>query len=165
MEYDQIIIIRFLCKERVSSQDIHARLEVQFGDATDSEQSVRRCCRYVRKGRDDLRDEVGSGSPPIDFLDILTPALLDQQPFHSVYSIAEVLGVSHSTFFSYLWESPGMKIFHFRWIPHELTTSLRRIRMETCRDISHSQGSRKKYFLKICDSGTKVDSFWNFIVL
>jgi hypothetical protein len=78
---------------------------------------------------------VGSGRPPIDFFDILILALLDEQPFHSVYLIAEVLDVSHSTIFSHLWESPGMKIFHFRWIPHELTTSLRQIRMETCRAI------------------------------
>jgi hypothetical protein len=28
-----------------------------------------------------------------------------------------------------------MKIFHLYWIPHELTTSLRQIRMETCREL------------------------------
>jgi hypothetical protein len=42
MESNQKVIIRFLCKERVSPEDIHACLEAQFGDATYSERSVRR---------------------------------------------------------------------------------------------------------------------------
>jgi hypothetical protein len=39
MEYDQRVVIGFLCKERVPAEDIHARLEAQFGDATSSEYS------------------------------------------------------------------------------------------------------------------------------
>jgi hypothetical protein len=45
MEYDERVIIRFLCKERVSPEDIQTHLEAQFGDATYSgsnERSVRR---------------------------------------------------------------------------------------------------------------------------
>jgi DNA-binding transcriptional ArsR family regulator len=76
---------------------------------------------------------VQSGRPPIDFLHIRILALLDEQPFHSAYSIAEALRVTHSTVLSHLRESLGMKFFHLRWIPHELTASLRQIRMETCR--------------------------------
>jgi hypothetical protein len=33
MESDRRVIIRFLGKERVSPEDIHARPEAQFGDA------------------------------------------------------------------------------------------------------------------------------------
>jgi hypothetical protein len=47
MESDERVIIRFLCKERVSPEDIHAPLGAQFGDATYSEYnewSVRRWC-------------------------------------------------------------------------------------------------------------------------
>jgi hypothetical protein len=73
--------------------------------------------------------------PPIDFLDIQILVLLDGQPFHSAYSIAEALGVSHSTILGHLWESLGMKTFHLSWIPHELTISLRQIRMETRREL------------------------------
>jgi hypothetical protein len=40
MESGQRVIIRFLCKERVSSEDIHEDLEAQFGDATYNERSV-----------------------------------------------------------------------------------------------------------------------------
>jgi hypothetical protein len=61
--------------------------------------------------------------------------LLEKQPFHSGCSIAEALCVSHSTVLSHLRESLGMKDFHLRWIPHDLTTSLRQIRMEICREL------------------------------
>jgi hypothetical protein len=32
MEYEQGVIIWFLCKERISPEDIQVRLEVEFGD-------------------------------------------------------------------------------------------------------------------------------------
>jgi hypothetical protein len=118
-EYDQKVIIRFLCKERVSPQDIHARLEAQFGDATYSERSVRLWSQYVRQGREDLHNEARSGGPPIDFLDIRILALPDERPFHLAYSIAESLYVSHSTILSHLRKSLRLKRFHLRWIPHE----------------------------------------------
>jgi DNA-binding Lrp family transcriptional regulator len=58
-----------------------------------------------------MHDDVRSRRPPIDFLDIRILALLDEQPFHSVYSIAEALGASHSTILSHLRESHDVKIF------------------------------------------------------
>jgi hypothetical protein len=76
-----------------------------------------------------------SGSPLIDFLDIQIMALLDEQPFHSAYSIVEALHVSHSTILSPLRESLGLKNCNLRWIAHELSTSLRQIPMETCREL------------------------------
>jgi DNA-binding transcriptional ArsR family regulator len=137
MEYDQKVIVQFLCKERVSPEDIHARLEAEFGDATYteySERSVRRWCQYVRQGREDLH-EVQSGSPPIDFMNIRILALLDEQSFCSAYSITETLVVAHSTVLSHLRKSLAMRNFHLRWISHELTTNLQQVRMETCREV------------------------------
>jgi hypothetical protein len=60
---------------------------------------------------------VRSRRPRIDFLDIPILSFLDKQPFHSAYSIAEALNVSHSIIFCHLQESLGMKNFHLRWIP------------------------------------------------
>jgi hypothetical protein len=124
MEYDQGVTIRFLCKGHVSPEDIYACLEAAFGDATYSERSVRRWHQYVRQGRKELYDEARSSRPPIDFLDIRTLAFLNEQPFHSAYSIGEALGISHSTILGHLRESLGMNSFLLRWIPRELTTSL-----------------------------------------
>jgi hypothetical protein len=112
MEPDQRIIIRSLCKEHFSPEDIHAHLEAQFGDATSSGRSVQWWCQYVRRGREDLHDKVRPGRPPIEFLDIGILALLEEQPFHSAYLIAKALSVSHSTILSYLLERLGMKNSH-----------------------------------------------------
>jgi hypothetical protein len=144
MESDQRVIIRFLCKERVSPEDIHARLETQFGDVTDSEWSVQRGYQYVRQGCEDMHDELRSGRPPTDFLDIRILALLGEQPFHSAYSTAEALGVSHSIILSHVREFLGMKIVCLRWIPHKLTTSLRRIPMDFCRELLPILKAQKK---------------------
>jgi hypothetical protein len=59
MEDDQRVIIRFLCKERVSPEDIHAPLEAQFRDATDSERSVWRWCHVIDSPDDRDRQFVG----------------------------------------------------------------------------------------------------------
>jgi hypothetical protein len=71
-----------------------------------------------------LYDEVQSGRPRIDFLDIRILALPDEQPYHSAFLIPEAVGVSHITILSHLRESPDTKVFHLRWILHGLTTSL-----------------------------------------
>jgi predicted ArsR family transcriptional regulator len=52
-----------------------------------------------------MHAEVWSGRSPIDFLAIRIPELLEEQPFHSAYSIAEALGVSRSTILAHLQES------------------------------------------------------------
>jgi hypothetical protein len=84
-------------------------------------------------------------------------ALLAEQPLYSAYSIAEAPGVSHSTILSHLRESLGMKNVHLRWIPHELTTSLRQIRMEMCRELLLIlKGSREKQSSKVCDWGREL---------
>jgi hypothetical protein len=42
MKYDPRLIIRFVCKERVLPEGLHACLEAQFGNVTYSERGVRR---------------------------------------------------------------------------------------------------------------------------
>jgi hypothetical protein len=111
MEYEQRVVVQFRCKERVSTEDIHACFEAQFGDGTSSEWSILWWCQNVRQEREDLDDKMRSARPPIDFLDIWILALLNEQPFDSANSIAETLSVSHSTILSYLREWLGMKIF------------------------------------------------------
>jgi hypothetical protein len=165
MQYDQRVIIRFLCKERVSSKNIHARLEAQFRSAIYSERSLRRWCQYVGQRREDLHDDMGASRRPIDFLNIRILALLDEQSFHWAYSIAEALGVSHSMTLSHLRESLGMKNFHLCWISHELAASLRQIRMEPCRELLPILNAQVQINFKDLSPGTRIGSFWNFIIL
>jgi transcriptional antiterminator len=67
-----------------------------------------------------MDNEVSPGRLPIQFLDIRILALLDDQSFHSLGSIADALGVFHSTILNHLQELLGMKSFHFGWIPNKL---------------------------------------------
>jgi DNA-binding transcriptional ArsR family regulator len=144
MEYDQRTLVRFLCKDHISLEEVHARLEAQFGDAIYGERSVRWWCQYVRQRREDLHDKVRSGKLPIDFLDIRILALLEEQTFHSAHSIAEALGVSHSTILNHLLELLGIK--------NSFTLDPARVHDQFVTDsdgnlprvTAHSQGSRGK---------------------
>jgi transcriptional regulator of aromatic amino acid metabolism len=49
-----------------------------------------------------LDDEPRPGRPEIDFLDIQIMSSIEKQPFHSVYSLAEILDVSHTAILNHL---------------------------------------------------------------
>jgi histone-lysine N-methyltransferase SETMAR len=135
MDFEQRVIIRFLSKEGVDANRIHTRLSAQFRDEAYSLRSVQRWCQYVRQGRELMDDEPRAGRPPIDFLDIQILSNLEKYPFHSAYSLAEILKVSHATILKHLHDALGMKHFHLRWIPHQLTEQLRAERVKKCRDL------------------------------
>jgi hypothetical protein len=82
-----------------------------------------------------LDDEPQSGRPPSHCSDIQIPSSLEKQPFHSAYSLAEILDVSHTTILKYLRDSLGMKLFHLRWIPNQLTEQLRASRIQKCQEL------------------------------
>jgi hypothetical protein len=134
MNFEQRVIIRFLFKEGVDANDIHLRLLARFGDDVDSLRNVQRWCQYVRQGRELMHHEPRSGRPPVDFLDIQILSNLKKYPFHSAYSLAEIRKVSHATILKHLHDALGMKHFHLRWIPHQLTEQLRAQRMKKCQD-------------------------------
>jgi hypothetical protein len=120
MEYQQRVIILFLFQEdaKANADDIHRRLQAQFTDDADSIRSIRRWCQcqcqFIRKGREELDDDLKSGHLPIDFIDTKMLSALEREPFHSAHSLAEVVGVSYSTVIRHLRDSLGMKNFHLR---------------------------------------------------
>jgi hypothetical protein len=81
-----------------------------------------------------MHDEPRSGRPLVDFLDIQILSNLEKDPFHSAYSLAEILKVSRAAI---LKNSGGlsMKHFHLRWIPDQLTEQLRAQRTKKCQDL------------------------------
>jgi hypothetical protein len=76
-----------------------------------------------------------SGRQPVDFPDIQILAYLETQSFHSTYSLAKILNVSHATIVNDSRYSLSMKLFHLRRIRHELTDDLRAIRMKKCQEL------------------------------
>jgi hypothetical protein len=55
-----------------------------------------------------------------------------KDPFHSAYSLVELLSVSHTTILNHLRDSLGMQLLHLRWIPHGLSEQLRAVRIQKC---------------------------------
>jgi hypothetical protein len=135
MESDQRVIIRFLLREEVSADDIQRRLQAQFGDDTYKMRTFQGWCTQVRQGREDLNDAPRPGRPVIDHLDTKILACLDKAPFQSARSLAQELGVSLSTVLTRLHDVLGMKCYHLRWIPHNLTDELRAIRLKKCLEL------------------------------
>jgi hypothetical protein len=82
-----------------------------------------------------LDDESWSGTPPIDFLDIQILLSLEKQPFHSVYSLAEIPDVWRTTILNHLRGSLGMKLSHLRWMLDQLTEQLRTSRIQKCQEL------------------------------
>jgi hypothetical protein len=157
MESDQTVTIRFLCNKRISpktfthvsrhsSETLHAPSGVSGGGASMFDKDVK---TYMTR-----RHPTGH---ELTLFDIRILALLDEQPFHSAYSIAEALRIFHSTILSHLLESLGMTIFHSHWIPHELTISLRQIRMETYRELWPILKTHEKTKFQRCVTG---DESW-----
>jgi hypothetical protein len=102
MEYEQRVIVRFLYRERVAQDEIHRRLKAQFADDAYSLRSVQHWYQFVWQGREDLRDDDRLGRLTLDFVDSKIIALLDREPFHSTYSLAEASSISHSTMLRHL---------------------------------------------------------------
>jgi hypothetical protein len=76
----------------------------------------------IRRGRQDLHNEIRSGLPPLDDLDSKILAILEKSPFESSHSIAERLLVVQSTVLRHLHEFIGLKSFHLRWVLHLLSS-------------------------------------------
>jgi transcriptional antiterminator len=82
-----------------------------------------------------MHDEPRSGHPPVEFLDIQILSNLEKNPFHSAYSLAEFLKVSHATILKHLHDALGMKHFHSRLTRHQATEQLRAERMKKFQDL------------------------------
>jgi transposase len=118
------VIIKFLWSEGVDSRQIAARLQEQFTEHAYQLRTVQFWIAEIRRGCQDLHDEIRSGRPPLDDLDDKFLAILDKSPFKSTHSISERLLVTYPTVLQHLHESLGFKSFHLHCVPHQLTGDL-----------------------------------------
>jgi hypothetical protein len=124
MEYDHRVIIRFLCKERVSPKT--------FPDLSrHSSETLLTASAAFGGGASMLDKDAKTGMTRCDpagheliFLRSEVWYCWMNSVFIPLIRFTEARGVSHLTILSHLGELPDTKVFHLRWIPHELTTSL-----------------------------------------
>jgi hypothetical protein len=132
MSYEQRFIIQFFHKGKIHPTQIHRRFAVQYGVETNSLRGVQHWCQLFECGRQNLYGDPRSGRPPIDHLDATIVACLDWESFSSAYLLAEALDVSPTIVLGRLYSLLGMKNFHLRWAPRQLTDDLRQGRVARC---------------------------------
>jgi transposase len=102
MDYDQRVIIKFLWNEGASARQIAARLQAQFFEHAYQLGTVHFWIAEIRRGRQELHDEIRRGRAPLDDLDGKILAILDKSPFELAHSMAERLLLAYSTVLPYL---------------------------------------------------------------
>jgi hypothetical protein len=86
-------------------------------------------------GRTEIHDIHRSGKSSIDHIDEGIVFLLPTFPFHIVRTLAEILNISPDRMLHHVRHSLGFKLYHFRWIPHELISHLKEKRVVMCGEL------------------------------
>ena len=104
---------------------IHSRLVDVFGDGVISYSTVASWAARYRRGETTVADIPRAGRPAIPDLPSRVLALLDDTPFLTAHAMADMLGVGKQTVLAlnFIWCS-------LRWVPHELTDTIRAKRVE-----------------------------------
>jgi hypothetical protein len=65
MQYDQRVIIKFLWNEREDARKTAVRLQAEFGEHAYQLRTVQLWITEIRRGRQDLHDEIRNRRPPL----------------------------------------------------------------------------------------------------
>jgi hypothetical protein len=119
------MIIKFHFKEEADAHQIAERLRAQFHEDAYALRTIHFWITELRQGQEDFHHEPRMGRPSAENLPTKIQELLDENPFKSVQSMAEILQVSHSPVLKHFHEDLQFQSFHLRWVPYLLTPELR----------------------------------------
>jgi transposase len=91
MEYGQRVIIKFLFNKGADARQIAEGLRAQFHEDACALRTLQFWITELRRGREDLHDEPRTGRPSVENLPTKIQELLDEKPFESARSMAEIL--------------------------------------------------------------------------
>jgi hypothetical protein len=117
-EVEQRYLIKSLHAKKFHFSGIVAELASADGEQACAKKPVEYWVDQVKLGRTVMENEVKPGRPPLEDIDERILACLSHEPFFTVRSIAQVLGVAPVTVHRSLIMSLDMKPRHFRWSPH-----------------------------------------------
>lgn len=130
------LLIWYCFKRRLSALEAHGELDTTLGDQAPSYATVTRWYREFQAGREDFQDDPRSGRPPTAVTEENVAAaknLIDDDPRITQAMIASHLNIGSAAVDTILHEHLRMRKLCARWIPHVLTDSQKRARLDFCR--------------------------------
>jgi hypothetical protein len=96
-EIEQRDVIKFLYAKKVALDRIPPELAPVGGEQAYAKKAVEYWIHPAKLGGSDMEDEAKHGRPPLDDVDVRILACLSHQPFSSIRSIAQALGLVAET--------------------------------------------------------------------
>jgi hypothetical protein len=117
-EIAQRHVIKCLYAKKLALDRIVAELTLFYGEQATAKKAVEYWIDQVKLGTSDMEDEAERDRPPLYDADARILACLSHEPFSSIRSIAQALGLAPATVDQQIPISLDIQFRHFRWILH-----------------------------------------------
>jgi hypothetical protein len=129
---EQRCIIKFVWKESTDTHEIQQRLKTVYVDSSSAHSTIYEGRRNSKLRRTKIHDFHQSRRLLIDHISDDIIFLLHTFPFHTVHALAETLRVILYAILHHLRDALALKLYHFRWVSHEVRFHLKEKRVVMC---------------------------------
>ena len=137
-------VIHFYFQMKVSNSDIYSHLVQVYGENALSLKSVEYWTHQFKTGRNTIEDAARSGRPKEISYRFSIQNLIDDDPYISARQIAQITCIPLASVLRILRNDLGYKYKHLRWIPHTLTSQMKKNRVTQCIEILNALRSAKR---------------------
>jgi hypothetical protein len=117
---EQQVGIHFLTLNGLETGAVHIELESVHGPEALARPTVKKWQRRFHQGRTDLFNDSRSGRPLTNDLAGAMGSMVEERLFSSCKMMCHHFRIGEATCLRMLHDKLGLKIFHFRWVPHAL---------------------------------------------